>query len=63
MNIDAFWQANRKFIVGLGAGIIVFFILLAIVAGGATDRFSAASASVSRAKLAGSSASQYSVSQ
>ena len=46
MNIDAFWQANRKFIIGLGAGIIAFFILLAVVAGGATDRFSTASISV-----------------
>ena len=63
MNIDAFWQANRKFIIGLGAGIVVFFILLAVVAGGASDRFRAASVSVSRAKSAESSASQYSVSQ
>ena len=63
MNIDAFWQANRKFIIGLVAGIIAFFILLAVVAGGATDRFSTASISVSRAKRAGSNASQYSVAQ
>ena len=63
MNIDAFWQANRKFIIGLVAGIIAFFSLVAVVAGGATDRFSTASISVSRAKRAGSNASQYSVAQ
>ena len=63
MNIDVFWQANRKFIVGLGAGIISFFILLAIVAGGANDRFNTASNSVSLAKRKGASGSQYSAAQ
>ncbi|MFT7517398.1 MAG: hypothetical protein ACI84O_001190 [Myxococcota bacterium] len=63
MNIDAFWQANRKFILGFAGGLVVFFILLSLVAGPAADRFKAASASVSRMKRTGSNSAQYSVSQ
>ncbi|HIA38095.1 MAG TPA: hypothetical protein EYN86_01065 [Planctomycetes bacterium] len=63
MNIDVFWQANRKFIIGLFGGMIAFFIALSIVAGPATDRFAAAERSVNKTKRSNSSTSQYSVSQ
>ncbi|MBC8370184.1 MAG: hypothetical protein H8E25_09295 [Planctomycetes bacterium] len=63
MNIDAFWQANRKFILGFVGGMIAFFVLLSLIAGPATDRFDAAAGSVSRMKRGSSRSAQYSVAQ
>ncbi|MDP6962574.1 MAG: hypothetical protein QGF46_00230 [Planctomycetota bacterium] len=63
MNIDAFWQSNRKFIIGFAGGTIAFFILLSLIAGPATDRFKSASGSISGLKRRSSSSSQYSANQ
>lgn len=50
MNFDAFWQTHRRFILGLGGGIIAFFILLAITGGGPAEDFKRSSSNIARTK-------------
>jgi hypothetical protein len=63
MNIDAFWQSNRKFILGFVGGMIGFFILLSLIAGPASERFDTSSRSILRLKNSSSRSAQYSVTQ
>lgn len=51
MNLDAFWQRNRRFLLGFLGGTLGFFLLLWILTSSAASRHAAAQRSISRATL------------
>lgn len=63
MNIDAFWQANKKYILSVLGAVVAFFILRSLIAGPSEDRFDSATRSISRSKLTAGRNATYSASQ
>ncbi len=38
MNLDAFWQKNKRVVLGCLGGVVVFFVLLSVLTSGARER-------------------------
>lgn len=63
MNFDAFWQTHRRFILGLAAGVVGFFILLAITGSGSKEDFRRSSSSISSTRRKMHSSNMYGAAQ